>query len=129
MVYACPHQMRGHCVGQHTDHEEIGERRRRSPGGPENEVQPAFGENFCVWPKTLADLLYMFPCCPPESFYNVKEFFNNPILNKLDDNCKVIRVALRNWCAKIRLWTVADFNSYYSDSNVRPYFNAYNADN
>jgi len=33
---------------------------------------------------------------------------------------------IRNWCAKLNRWTLKDFDSYYSDPKVKPYFNAYN---
>lgn len=75
--------------------------------------------------KTLEELLYLYPCCRPDAFYNISEFFNNPNLNYLDDNCKKIRVALRNWCSRIKMWSTRDFINYYNTPNVRPYFNAY----
>jgi hypothetical protein len=33
---------------------------------------------------------------------------------------------IRNWCAKLNWWTLKDFDNYYSDPKVKPYFNAYN---
>lgn len=129
MVYACPNEVYRDSAGRSSDVEETTERHRRSVGGSEDQNEPTVGADFRVRPKTLDQLLYMYPCCPPDAFYNIKEFFNNPLLNKLDDNCKPIRVALCNWCSRIRLWTVADFNAYYSDGDVKPYFNAYNRDN
>lgn len=76
----------------------------------------------------IDDLLVKYPCCPPEAFFNVKEFYNNPHLNHIDDNCKKVRVSLRNWCARIREWSVSDFNDYYSSGVITPYFNAYARD-
>lgn len=86
------------------------------------------GSGTQLQPRSLDDLLHRFPCCPPEAFYNIKEFYDNPFLNKLDDNCKAIRVSLRNFCSRIREWTIFDFNQYYSQTNVTPYFNAYSRD-
>lgn len=38
---------------------------------------------------------------------------------------KCIVTALRNWSAKLRLWKISDYNAYYKDEHVRPYFNSY----
>jgi len=63
--------------------------------------------------------------CPPDAFPNIKEFVLNPILNKLDENDRCVRLALRNWCILLRDWDVFDFNTYYHTTGVRPYFNGY----
>lgn len=77
--------------GRAFDSEEIAERDRQSFGRPENEIEPTVGADFRVRPKTLDQLPYLYPS---DAFYNAKEFSSNPALNKLDDYCKVIRVAL-----------------------------------
>lgn len=110
------------------DQDQIGLGSEGSTGGHKSEEEHENGPGLRVWPKTLDELLVKYPCCPPEAFYNVKEFYNNPHLNHIDDNCKKIRVALRNWCARIREWSVTEFNDYYSSGKITPYFNAYSRD-
>lgn len=77
------------------------------------------------WPKSIGNLLRWYPCCPPDAFINVKQFYDNPFVNHLPDNHKSIGVALRNWSAKIRQWKLIDFVRYYHNPRVSPYFNVY----
>lgn len=77
------------------------------------------------WPETMMDLLMYFPCCPPDAFFSVVQFFENPFLNNLKDNSGKIQIALRNWASRLRLWTLKDFILYYENPKVKPYFNAY----
>lgn len=77
------------------------------------------------FPVNLSDLLKYYPTCPPDAFINIKEFYQNPALNRLDENDKKVKVTLRNWCTTIRDWDIFDFNTYYHTSGVKPYFNAY----
>lgn len=125
MVHPCPRESDGHDSGGSSDQTEAGLSDRGSVGRHQGQVQSTIGKNLYVRPKTLEELLYKFPCCPPDAFYSIREFFDNPNLNHLDDNCKKIRVALRNWCARIRRWSTKDFNNYYSNPGVTPYFNSY----
>lgn len=76
-------------------------------------------------PITFEDLFKYYPTCPPDAFVNIKEFYLNSKLNKYDENDKIVRVTLRNWCTIIRDWDIFDFNIYYNTSGVYPYFNAY----
>lgn len=76
-------------------------------------------------PRTFEELLKFYPCCPPKSVMSTEEFTNNTHLNYLDDNCKTIRIALRNWTHIICKWSIREFFEYYNSSNVRPYWNAY----
>jgi len=69
----------------------------------------------------LSDLLKYFPTCPPEEFVNIKEFYKNPNLNRLDENDKKVKVTLRNWCITIRDWDIYDFNTFYHTSGVFSY--------
>lgn len=75
------------------------------------------------WPKTIAQVLQLYPCCPPDAFINIQQFYDNPLVNHIPDNHKLINVALRNWSAKLRQWRIIDFLNYYNDSRVKPYFN------
>lgn len=77
------------------------------------------------WPKTIAHVLQFFPCCPPDAFTNIKQFYDNLLVNHIPDNHKLINVAIRNWSAKLRQWRIIDFVNYYNDVRVKPYFNAY----
>lgn len=52
-------------------------------GGSTQQKEHAHGKNLRVWPKTLEELLIMYPCCPPEAFFNIKEFYYNHKLNQL----------------------------------------------
>nr|QTZ83142.1 MAG: putative non-structural protein [Phoenicurus auroreus ambidensovirus] len=128
MVYPCPYEVHGNGSGEPSDQSETGFHSGRSDGGHQKQEERAGNQELRVWPKTLDELLVKFPCCPPDAFFNVKEFYNNPNLNYLDDNAKTVRVCLRNWCARIREWSVYDFNNYYSSGTVVPYFNAYARD-
>jgi len=60
-----------------------------------------------------------------DAFINIKEFYQNPALNRLDENDKKVKVTLRNWCSTIRDWDIFDFNTYFHTTGVKPYFNAY----
>jgi len=73
----------------------------------------------------IEDLLKYYPTCPPDAFVNIDEFVYNPVLNKLEENDRCVRVALRNWCLILRGWNIFDFNTYYHTSGVKPYFNGY----
>ncbi|XP_025201684.1 uncharacterized protein LOC112599135 [Melanaphis sacchari] len=84
------------------------------------EVRPEHG------PLTISQLLYEYPTCPPSAFYNIKEFFNNSNVNYIFNNCKSAERDLRNWCCQLNWWTLKDFENYYNDPKVHPYFNAYN---
>lgn len=78
-----------------------------------------------VRPKNVMDLIKYYPCCPPDAFINIKEFYDNPYVNSIPDNHKSISMSLRNWAAKLRHWRTRGFVRYYSDNRVKPYFNAY----
>ncbi|XP_060845441.1 uncharacterized protein LOC132925026 [Rhopalosiphum padi] len=77
-------------------------------------------------PLTITQLLYEYPTCPPHAYLNIKEFFNNTNLNWMYTDSKDAQRDIRNWCAKLNWWTLKDFDEYYSDPKVKPYFNAYN---
>lgn len=77
------------------------------------------------YPKNIQELIYTYPCCPPEAFYNIPEFYANRNVNWIDLKDFKITIPLRNWAATLRRWTVNDFNTYYNDPTVKPYFNAY----
>lgn len=125
MVYSCPHKSDGNDTGGTSDEKKTGFGDRGFVGGFKKQMQPTLGTDVHLWPKTLDDLLFRYPCCPPDAFYSIPEFFQNSHLNVLDDNCKKIRIALRNWCSTLRMWLVDDFNTYYSNPSVTPYFNSY----
>ena len=82
-------------------------------------------KSVCVYPTSLKNLLYQYPCCPPDAFTNIKEFYLNSRLNTILEEDKKCKVALRNWCAIIRDWSINEFVEYYNKPNVKPYFNAY----
>lgn len=111
-----------------SDQTETGFNSKGFVGGHQSKEEHENGKSLRVWPKTLDELLVKFPCCPPDAFFNIKEFYNNPNLNHLDDNCKKVRVALRNWCARIREWLINEFHDFYSSGQISPYFNAYSRD-
>lgn len=73
----------------------------------------------------LMDLIMFFPCCPPEAIVNVREFYENEHLNTIEESDKIFKISIRNLCSRIREWSIFDFNTYYSDSRVQPYFNSY----
>lgn len=81
------------------------------------------------WPLTTTQLLYEYPTCPPEDFHYIKEFYLNDTLKNTLTNNKYVKQDLRNWCAKLGLWKLSDFNNYYNDPNVKPYFNGYSTNN
>ncbi|VVC27469.1 Helicase, superfamily 3, DNA virus,P-loop containing nucleoside triphosphate hydrolase,Parvovirus [Cinara cedri] len=126
MVEACIHQGPGDLCGTKSAYRrnDAGGRghigARKLPSKSQNGVhqQPNV-------PMTFEDLFKYFPTCPPDAFVNIKEFYLNPILNKYDENDKLVRITLRNWCTIIRDWDIFDFNTYYNTTGVSPYFNAY----
>lgn len=83
------------------------------------------GESMVRFPRTIDDLLLFYPCCPPEQCVRIPEFFDNPYLNFMAKNCKKIEIAIQNWTARLAYWSIFDYNSYYSDPRVKPYFNNY----
>lgn len=125
MVHPCPRQSSGDSEGRSSDEEKTRRSGWRSHGRLENKIKSANGEDVHLWPKTLDELLLSYPCCPPDAFFNIKEFYANPKLNYLDESSKKVRVALRNWCARIAEWSISDFDTFYSSPGVFPYFNAY----
>lgn len=76
-------------------------------------------------PKTIDELIYCYPCCPPDAFFNIPEFFANRNVNWIDLKDLKCRIPIRNWIAALRRWTVEDYHKYYNDPKVYPYFNAY----
>jgi len=76
-------------------------------------------------PISIDELIYKYPCCPPEAFFNIPEFYANTNLNTFDLKDHRVTIPLRNWAATLRRWSIADFNKYYNDEQVHPYFNAY----
>lgn len=79
-------------------------------------------------PQSIEELIYRYPCCPPEAFYNIPEFYANKNINWIDMKDFKVTIPLRNWAATLRRWSIHDFNKYYNDSTVFPYFNAYGSD-
>jgi len=51
--------------------------------------------------------------------------YNNNINYILPNDKKVVH-QVRLWCNKLALWSLNDYNTYFSDPKVHPYFNAYN---
>lgn len=47
-------------------------------------------------PMTITDLLYQYPCCPPEAYKNVKEYYMNNNLNYLCANDKYVNSSYFN---------------------------------
>jgi len=113
LLFQSPHQNKTRWIGG------------RSLGILESEEEPTQRKDVEVRVKILDQLSYKYPCCPPDAFYNIREFYNSPNINHYDDNCKKIRVALRNWCCCISEWKVDDFARHYSNPGVTPYFNGY----
>lgn len=77
----------------------------------------------------IPDILYYYPCCPPEAIINIKEFYLNKYVNYMLETDKKFVVSIRNWNNVLREWKIKDFEKYYSDINVSPYFNAYSRNN
>ncbi|VVC42893.1 Helicase, superfamily 3, DNA virus,P-loop containing nucleoside triphosphate hydrolase,Parvovirus [Cinara cedri] len=77
-------------------------------------------------PISIEQLLYQYPTCPPQAYKKIKEFVNNPNVNKTLENCKYAQVDVRNWCSRLNMWTLKEFESYYNDITVKPYWNGYN---
>lgn len=99
---------------------------KTSAGGVETQSGFEIGPSIQMGgPSSITELLYCYPCCPPDAFINIKEFYNNSLLNYIPDNHKLINVALRNWGAQLRHWRTRDYVNYYADPRVKPYFNAY----
>lgn len=76
-------------------------------------------------PQSITELIYNYPCCPPDAFINVREFYANPKLNWIDERDNKIQIPLRNWAATLREWSIAEYHDYYNQEQVKPYFNAY----
>lgn len=125
MVHPCPHEGNWNTQGGPSDNEQDQQCGTRSYGGSADEAEPPSRQGIHLWPKTLEELLVKYPCCPPDAFFSIREFYSNPNVNHLDDNCKKVRVVLRNWTSTIRQWSVRDFFDYYSSDHVSPYWNAY----
>ncbi|CAI6369974.1 unnamed protein product [Macrosiphum euphorbiae] len=77
-------------------------------------------------PVSITELLYQYPCCPPEAYKNVKEYYLNDNLNYLCAKDKYVDRDLELWNIKLMHWRLIDFDNYYKDDKVHPYFNAYN---
>lgn len=148
MVHPCPHEMRGHGGGRQpgdgtyqslvygNDSRHSRETQHRDYGrvpvrfvGERTEHQQQHLDRLGVagdqLPRTFAELLMYYPCCPLEAVVNIMEFVCNPYISYLDDNYRTIRVALRNWTAIIRRWSIDEFHEYYDNPKVKPYWNAY----
>lgn len=83
-----------------------------------------------LWPEngplSISQLLYEYPTCLPEAYVNIKQYIYNDNLNFIFNNDKCVARDLKLWCSKLNLWTSIDFDNYYKDDKVHPYFNAYN---
>jgi len=62
----------------------------------------------------------------PRSLQNVKEFYLNTNLNYICAKDKYLDRDVVLWCITLMHWRLLDFDNYYKDSKVHPYFNAYN---
>lgn len=128
MVQAHSHQGDGNVCGREPYEEIPGSSSEGNNVGYQRPTKQTSGPSTDVWPKSLDELLYQYPCCPPDAFFNVREFYDNKYLNHYDDTSKKVRVAVRNYCCRIREWSVGQFHEYYSKPEVKPYFNAYARD-
>jgi len=82
-------------------------------------------KSVCVYPTSIKHFLYQYPCCSPDAFTNIKEFYLNSKLNIILEEDKKYKVALRNSCAIIRDRSINEFVEYYNKPNVKTYFNEY----
>lgn len=78
-------------------------------------------------PSTIEELIFKYPCSPPHALTQLPEFFNNTNLNFIHEKHSSITIPIRNWTANLRKWTAGDYNKYYNNIDVKPYFNAYGA--
>lgn len=78
-------------------------------------------------PSTIEELIFKYPCSPPHALTQLPEFFNNTNLNFIHEKHSSITIPIRNWTAKLMGWTLGDYNKYYNNIDVKPYFNAYGA--
>lgn len=76
-------------------------------------------------PLSIDQLLYEFPTCPPDAFVYIKEYMYNSNVNYILPNDKKVVHKIRLWCNKLALWSLSDYNNYYNDPKVHPYFNGY----
>jgi len=77
-------------------------------------------------PVNISQVLYQYPCCPPEAYKNVKEYYLNSNLNYLCAKDHYVDRDVELWCIKLMHWRLSGFDNYYKESTVQPYFNAYN---
>lgn len=126
MVYASESQSSWDIFGEFSDscgHSEITETLN---SGNEKSGQRKSRETVPVgFPKTIDELLRNYPCCPLDAFVNIKEFYKNKYLNHMLEDCKAIKVALRNFIFEINDWTIDDYAEFYNRKECYPYFNAY----
>lgn len=71
MVHPSPCERSGNCEQQPSNQKEVGRVGGRPVSGFESQNQSANGESVYVRPKTLEELLFKYPCCPPEAFTNI----------------------------------------------------------
>lgn len=88
--------------------------------GKKGWLQKQFG------PLSIEQLLYQYPTCPPSAFMNIKELYKNPNVKYTKNSCKKAEVVVRNWCVELNGWKFEDYEKYYNDKIVKPYFNTYN---
>jgi len=77
-------------------------------------------------PLTIPQLLYEYPTCPPSAYVYIKEYLYNDNVNWMYQDNKSAKRDVAIWCSKLNWWTLKDYDDYYSDPKVKPYFNAYN---
>lgn len=77
-------------------------------------------------PLDITELMYKYPTCPPDAFVYIHEYIYNDNVNRVLPNDKKIMHEICQWCNKLSLWRLSDYNNYYNDPSVHPYFNAYN---
>lgn len=125
MVYPCEIQGSGDLSGKFTHAEAATKGHKGHLDGRPGRAKHAGQGGIPKKPELLMDLIMFYPCCPPEALVNIKEFYENDNLNCIEESDKIFKVSIRNWCSRIREWSIFDFNTYYCDSRVHPYFNSY----
>lgn len=68
----------GGCRSSYKD--EVGLCSKRFTRWPEGEGKPSGHEEIHQWPKTLKELFYRYPCCPPDALYHIRQFYKNKYL-------------------------------------------------
>jgi len=86
----------------------------QNDGGKNGETKKLKKDKKDAWlrpengPLNIPELLYCYPCCPPDAYKNIKEYYMNTNLNYLCAKNKYVDRDVDLWNIKLMHWTLSN---------------------